>query len=128
MSRSWTRAIAILLLILTLVVVMLMATAWTMLPLDRTSISIDGDTFSLVDIIGTHTLVFFVIAVAAVVFALVVALACGALGLGLGAIGLAFGIVVTLGTLALVAAPFAFAVWLVWRLLRSSPAPVPARP
>ena len=128
MSRSWTRAIGILLLILTLVVAMLVATAWTMLPLDRTSISIDGDTFSLADITGTHTLVFFVIAVAAVVFALVVALACGALGLGLGAIGLAFGIVVTIGSLALVAAPFAFAVWLVWRLLRAAPAPMPARP
>jgi hypothetical protein len=128
MSRAWRRAFGILLLILTLVVAALMVTAWTLLPLDRTSISIDGDTFSLADLTGTHTLVFFVIAVAAVVFALVVALACGALGLGLGAIGLAFGIVVTLGSLALVAAPFAFAIWLVWRLVRSSPAPVPARP
>ncbi len=127
MSRSLRRAIGILLLVLTLVVALLMVTAWTMLPLDRTSISIDGDTFSLADITGTHTLVFFVIAVAAVVFALVVALACGALGLGLGAIGLAFGIVVTLGTLALVAAPFAFAVWLVWRLVRPASAPLPAR-
>ena len=127
MSRPWRRAAGILLLILALVVAALMVTAWTMLPLDRTSISIDGDTFSLADLTGTHTLVLFVIAVAAVVFALVVALACGALGLGLGALGLAFGIVVTLGTLALVAAPFAFAVWLVWRLVRPSPAPLPAR-
>ena len=75
MSRPWRRAIGILLLILTLVVAALMATAWMTLPLDRTTISIDGDTFSLADLTGTHALVFFVVAVAAVVFALVLALA-----------------------------------------------------
>jgi len=127
MSRPWKRAFGILLLILTLVVTALMVAAWTVLPLDHTSITIDGETFSLADLTGTHAVVFFVVAVAAVVFALVVALAAGAVGLGFGAIGVAFGLIVTLGTLALVASPFAFVVWLVWRLVRTAPAPVPAR-
>jgi hypothetical protein len=127
MSPTWKRALGILLLILTLVVVALMATAWALLPLDRTAITIDGDTFSLADLTGGHAIIFFVVAVAVVVFALVLAITAGALGLGLGVIGLAFGLVVTLGTLALVAAPFAFVVWLVWRLVRTASAPAPAR-
>ena len=128
MSPSWKRALGMLLLVLTLVVIALMATAWALLPLDHTSITIDGDTFSLADLTGGHALMFFVVAVMVVVFALALALAAGAFGLGLGVIGLAFGLIVTLGTLALFAAPFAFVVWLVWRLVRPQPMPVVARP
>jgi hypothetical protein len=128
MSPSWKRALGILLLILTLIVAALMATAWALLPLDRTSVTIDGDTFSLADLTSGHALIFFFVAVAVVVFALALALAAGAFGLGLGVIGLAFGLVVTLGTLALVAAPFALVVWLLWRLVRPRPTPVVARP
>jgi hypothetical protein len=127
MSPTWKRALGILLLILTLVVVALMATAWALLPLDRTSVTIDGDTFALADLTGGHATIFFVVVVAVVVFALALALVAGAFGLGLGVIGLTFGLVVTIGTLALVAAPFAFVVWLVWRLVRTASAPVPAR-
>jgi hypothetical protein len=127
MSPSWKRALTMLLLVVTLVVAGLMVAAWSMLPLDRTAIVIDGDRFSLADLTGTHAIVFFVIAVAAVVFAVMVAIAACAFGLGLGALGLAFGGLVTLGTLALVAAPFALVVWLLWRLLRSRRAPTPIR-
>ena len=126
MSRPWRRAFGILLLILTLVVAALLVAGWTMLPLDSTAITIDGETFSLADLTGTHAVVFFVVAVAAVVFALVVALAAGAFGLGLGALGLAIGMAVTLGVLTLVASPFLLFVWLLWRALRTRRAPVVA--
>ena len=127
MNPSCKRALAALLLIVTLAVVGLMVAAWTMLPLDRTAITVDGDRFSLADLTGTHAVVFLVVAVAAVVFAVLVALAAGAFGLGLGVLGLAFGGFVALGTLALVAAPFVLFAWLVWRIVRSRPAPQPIR-
>ena len=127
MSLSWKRSLGILLLVLTLFVAALMVAAWTMLPLALTSITIDGETFSLADLTGTHAVAFFVFCVAVGVFALVAAIASAVFGLGLGAIGLAFGLVVTLGTLALVASPFALVVWLLWRLVRIRPAPVAAR-
>ena len=129
MSPSWRRALTILLLTLTLVVAALMITAWAMLPLDRTAITIDGERFSLADLTGTHAAVAFVIAVAAVVFSLVVAIMAAVFGLGLGAVGLAFGGLVAAGSLALVVAPFALVLWLMWRLVRSRPPTVlPARP
>ncbi len=127
MSPSWRRALTIVLLAVTLVVAALMVAAWTMLPLDRTAIVIDGDRFSLADLTGTHTAVFFVIAVAVVVFIVLIAIGAGAFGLGLGVLGLAFGGLVTVGTLALVAAPFALVLWLIWRLVRSRPVPLPIR-
>jgi len=126
MSPSWKGALAVLVLILTLVVAALLATAWTVLPLDSTAITIDGDTFSLADFTGADAVLFFVVAVAALVFALVVALAAGAVGLGLGALGLALGLAVTLGVLTLVASPFLLFVWLLWRGLRTRRMPVPA--
>ena len=122
MSSSWTRALTILLLTLTAAVAGLMVAAWAMLPLDQTALTIEGERFSLADLTGTHAVVFFVIAVAGVVFALLVALAAGALGLGLGVIGLAFGLAVAIGSLALVTSPFLFFVWLVWRFVRTRPA------
>ena len=121
MSPSWRRVLTILLLTLTAVVAALMIAAWTMLPLDGTAITIDGERFSLADLTGRHAAAVFVIALAAVVFGLVVALVATVFGLGLGAVGLAFGGLVAAGTLALVAAPFALVLWLMWRLVRSRP-------
>ncbi len=127
MSPSWKRALTILLLVVTLVVAGLMVAAWSMLPLAHTSITFDGERFSLADLAGTHAVIFFVIAVAAIVFAVMVAIAAGAFGLGLGILGLAFGGLVTVATLALVAAPFALVLWLLWRLVRSRRTPVSIR-
>ncbi|MEO7115745.1 MAG: hypothetical protein ABIZ18_07785 [Caldimonas sp.] len=127
MSPSWKRALVILLLVVTLVVAGLMVAAWSMLPLAHTSITFDGDRFSLADLASTHAVVFFAIAVVAVVFAVMVAIAAGAFGLGLGLLGLAFGGLVTVGTLALVAAPFALVVWLLWRLTHPRASTTPIR-
>ncbi len=122
MRTAWPRAVAVLLLIFVLVVALVLAAAWAAIPFDGTTITVDGETFRLADLTGSHPVVFFTIAVAAVVFALLVALSATAFGLGLGALGLAFGLLVTLGTVALVAAPFALALWLLWRLARPRPA------
>ena len=129
MSPSWRRALGIVLLILTLMVAALMVAAWTLLPLDHTSITIGGETYSLADLSGTNVVAFFVIAVVVVVFALVAAIGATVFGLGIGALGVAFGLVVTIGTLALVASPFALVIWLVWRFVRTRSAPPqPVRP
>ena len=121
MNPSWKRGLTILMLIVILVAVGLLATAWSMFPLDRTSVTIDGESFSLADLGAAHSIVVFVVALAAVVFAVLVALAAGAFGLGVGALGLAFGLAVTVGVLALVASPFLLFAWLMWRLVRARP-------
>jgi hypothetical protein len=130
MSPSWRRALGIVLLILTLMVAALMVAAWTLLPLDHTSITIGGETYSLADLSGTNVVAFFVIAVVVVVFALVAAIGAAVFGLGIGVLGVAFGLVVTIGTLALVASPFALVIWLIWRFVRTraAPPPLPLRP
>ncbi len=121
MNPSWKRALTILLLTVTVIVAGLMVAAWSMLPLDRTAVTIEGETFSLADLTGTDAIVFFVIAVAAVVFAVMVAIAAGAFGLGVGALGLALGLAITLAALAFVASPFIVFAWLAWRALRHRP-------
>jgi hypothetical protein len=115
-------------LILVLVVAAVALAAWALLPLDHISITVDGETFSLAELTGTHAGAFFVAVFVLVVLALVLALLAGVFGLGLGAIGIAVGLVTTLGTLALIAAPFAFVVWLVWRLAQPQPERVGAHP
>ena len=123
MIKTLSRALAIGLLMLTVVVTILMAAAWTTLPLDRVSLDLHGETFSLADLAGTHAFLFFVGAVAAVAIALVAAFALTVFGLCLGALGIAVGLVATIASLALVVAPFALIGWLLWRLLRGRPAP-----
>jgi hypothetical protein len=71
---------------------------------------------------GTHAFLFFVGAVGAVVIALIAAFVLTIFGLCLGALGIAVGLVATIGSLALVVAPFALIGWLIWRLLRREPA------
>ena len=122
MIKTLSRALAIGLLVLTVVVTILMAAAWTTLPLDRVALDLHGESFSLADLAGTHAFLFFVGAVAAVVIALVAAFVLTIFGLCLGALGIAIGLVATIGSLALVVAPFALIGWLFWRLLRREPA------
>ena len=127
MSPSLKRVLAILLLVLMLVVAGVIAAAWALLPLDSTVVTIDGERFAFGELSGTASVVFVVIAVAVVVFALVAAITAGVFGLGLGVLGLAFGGLVTLATLAFVAAPIVLVGWLIWRAARTRPAPVAMR-
>jgi hypothetical protein len=123
MMKTWSRALGISLLVLTAIVTLLMAAAWSTLPLDHTSITLHGETFSLADLSGSSAVLFFVLAVAGVVLAVVAGLAAAIVGLSIGALGVALGLVVTVASLALVASPFALILWLLWRALRPRPAP-----
>ncbi|HEV7575073.1 MAG TPA: hypothetical protein VGO85_03440 [Caldimonas sp.] len=129
MIKAWARALAILILMLTVVVTVLMAMAWTMLPLDGVAVTLHGQTFSLDDLQGARKVLFFLMAVVVVVIALLAALAAIVVGLGFGALGMVIGLIATVGSVALVMAPFALVGWLLWRLFRSRPtATVVARP
>ena len=122
-STSWSRAAAMLLLVLALVIAALLVAAWTFLPLDDVGLTVHGETFSLADLHGTSAVLFFVAVVATGIFALVRGDGRGRRrpvlrrdrpgdrpGGGDRA-------------LALVAAPFVLIGWLVWRALRTRPAP-----
>jgi hypothetical protein len=121
---SWSRAAATLLLVLGLVIAALLAAAWAMLPLEHVALTLDGESFSLADLHGTSAVLFFVAAVAVMMSAFVAVMFAVVVGLGFGAIGL----VATIASLALIAAPFILVGWLVWRALRARPAPAITRP
>ena len=124
--KPWSRALAIALLVLTLVVATLITMAWFSLPLDGITITVHGQTFSLAELRGPQVAVALSIAVAAVVVAIVVALVMVVVGLVFGALGLAFGLLSAAASLAVVLAPFALIVWLLWRVFHDRPAPVAA--
>ncbi len=117
---SWSRAAATLLLVLGLVIAALLAAAWAMLPLEHVALTLDGESFSLADLHGTSAVLFFVAAVAVMMSAFVAVMFAVVVGLGFGAIGL----VATIASLALIAAPFILVAWVVWRALRARPAPL----
>lgn len=127
--KAWHRGVAILLVSLFLVVSVVLAMAWYALPLEGITITADGETFSLVELIrGPRGVVLFFVAVAAVVVAIVAALTMAVVGLGFGALGLAFGLITALASLALVAAPFVLIGWLLWRLFHQRPSAVATGP
>jgi len=122
--KSWGRALTIALLILTLVVAVLITMAWFSLPLEGITVTVDGQTFSLADLRGPQVAIGLCITVAAVVFAIVVALVAVVVGLALGALGIAFGLLTAAASLAVVLSPFALIAWLLWRQFHDRPAPV----
>jgi hypothetical protein len=127
--KAWHRGVTILLVLLTLVVSVVLAAAWFALPLDGITVTWSGQTFPLVELMqGPRAVVFFFLAVAAVVIAIVAALSMVVVGIGFGAIGLAFGLLTALASLALVVAPFALLGWLLWRLFRPRPAAIATGP
>jgi hypothetical protein len=127
MITSLARGVAIALLVLIAAATMLILTAWTTLPLDRVTVAIDGETHSLADLQGGHAAAFLAAAVALLVVApIATGLAIG-VGLAFAALGIATGLAAAAAALALAASPLLLLGWLLWRLLRSRPAPaVPA--
>ena len=127
--NAWHRGVWILLIVLTLAVSVAMAFAWFALPLDGITVTAGGETYALVDLLhGPRGVVFFFVAVAAVVIAIVAALSMVVVGNGFGALSHAFGLLTALAALALVAAPFVLIGWLLWRFFRQRPAGVASRP
>jgi hypothetical protein len=118
---GWGRARGVLALFTLVALVVVLAGAWSMLPLDRTTIVIDGETISLSGISGWHAGLAIVAAVAAVLLALVVAALAVVLGLGLAVFGIVIAMLSVVGALALVASPALLLGWLIWRLFRRAP-------
>jgi len=127
--NAWHRGVWALLAVLTVVVSVAMAIAWFALPLEGITVTAGGETYALVDLLhGPRGVVFFFVAVAAVVIAIVAALSMAVVGIGFGALGLVFGLLTALASLVAVAAPFALIGWLLWRYFRQRPDAVASRP
>ncbi|MGZ5267565.1 MAG: hypothetical protein ACXWCC_12320 [Caldimonas sp.] len=123
---GWGGTIAILLLLAFAAIVAGLAIGLAALPLEHTTISVDGRTFSLADIdawdvapaiaaIGVAVMVALVVGGLAVVFALLAA-----------ALSILVALVAVVATLALVASPALLLVWAIWRLARPAAGPRPA--
>ncbi|HEY2558803.1 MAG TPA: hypothetical protein VGI48_03730 [Caldimonas sp.] len=117
MNRWWSRAGAALLL-LALVVIAVLTVAWAALPLDGTTITVDGETFSLANLSGGQLVAAFAIAIVATIAALLVAAFAVVVGLAVAVLGVAVGMLAAAASLALVASPLLLVGWLVWRVMR----------
>jgi len=108
-------------LVLVVVVAMAIAALWFALPIVDTTISIDGEHFSLANLSGGELVLAFVAAVLAALAALAVGALATALGLAAGALGIGLGVLATVAVLAIVASPLLLVGWLVWRAARRRP-------
>jgi hypothetical protein len=124
MKRVWS-ILGWMSLVLVVVVAATVAALWLALPLVSTTISIDGESFSLANLSGGELALAFVAAVLASLAALAVGALATALGLAAGALGIGLGLVATVAVLALVASPFLLVGWLVWRAARRRPRALP---
>jgi len=117
MNRWWSRA-ATALALLAIFIAALLAVAWFALPLDGTTITIDGETFSLADLSAWQVVATFAFGVAVALAALLVAAVAVLLALVVAVLGIGVGVLATVASLALVASPFLLVGWLVWRAVR----------
>ena len=117
MKRVWS-ILGWMSLVLVIVVAAIVAALWLALPLVSTTISIDGESFSLANLSGGELALAFVAAVLASLAALAVGALATALGLAAGALGIGIGLLATVAVLALLASPFLVVGWLVWRAAR----------
>ena len=117
MKRVWS-ILGWMTLVVALILGATIAALWLALPLDGTTISIDGETFSLANLSGGELALAFVAAVLAALLALAIGALAAVLGLAAGAIGIGLGILAAVAALALVASPFLLIGWLVWRAVR----------
>jgi hypothetical protein len=108
-------------LVLVLVIGAAIAVLWLALPLDGTTITIDGESFSLSNLTGGELALAFVAAILASLAALAIGVLAAALGIVAGAIGIGLGVLVAVAALAIVATPFLLVGWLVWRATRRRP-------
>jgi len=118
---AWGRVFAALFLLAVLALVVILAIAWSALPLEHTTITIDGETIALSDIEGWRAAVVLAGAVVAVLFGLVVAALAVVFAVGLAALGVIIAVLAVLVSLALCASPLLLVGWLIWRLVRPAP-------
>jgi hypothetical protein len=117
MSRWLIRA-ALAVLLLAIVVAVALTAAWLSLPLEGTTISVDGDSFSLASLRGDHVVAAFAIALVVALVASIVAAAVLAFTLVVVLLATGVALLVTVASLAIVASPLLFVGWLVWRATR----------
>jgi len=123
---AWGRAVAIALLLAFLAIVVGMAVAWSFLPLDHTTITIDDETVRLSGIDGWRIAVAIAAASAGVLIALVIGALAVVFGLLAAALSIAVALAIVVATLALVASPVLVLVWAIWRVARPSNSGRPA--
>jgi len=116
----WGRLLAMTLLLATIVVTALGVFAWSTLPLEHTTINMDGDIVSLSNVGGWQAMLlvaglFVAALVAVIVVALIIVLALAA-----AAIGIIVAIGTALATLLVAVSPALLVLWLLWRAFRPS--------
>lgn len=117
---AWGRALATSLLLAFVAVAVALTLAWSILPLDHTTISIDDETVRLSGIEGWHVALVIGAASAAVLIALVVGALAIVFGLLAAAFSIALALAIVIATLALVASPLLIVAWAIWRVARPS--------
>jgi hypothetical protein len=120
-NPGWGRAVAALALLTLVALVVVLAAVWSLLPLEHTTIAVDGETISLSGISGWHAALAIAAVVVAVLLALVVAALAIVLALGLAVFGIVVAMLSVAGVLALGVSPLLLLGWLIWRLVRRSP-------
>jgi hypothetical protein len=125
MKRVWS-ILGWTMLVLVVVIGAAIAALWLALPLDSTTISIDGESFSLANLSGGELALAFVAAILASLAALAIGALAAVLGIAAGALGIGLGVLAAVSALAIVASPFLLVGWLVWRAVRRRPQAVAA--
>ncbi len=123
---AWGRAVAIALLLAFVAIVVGMAVAWSFLPLDHTTITIDDETVRLAGIDGWRIAVVIAAASAGVLIALIIGALAVVFGLLAAALSIAVALAIVVAALALVASPVLLVVWAIWRVARTSNSGRPA--
>jgi len=117
MKRVWS-ILGWMSLVLVVIIGASIAALWLALPLDGTTISIDGERFALANLSGGELALAFVAAILASLVALAIGALAAVLGLAAGAIGIGLGAFAAVAALAIVASPFLLVAWLVWWAMR----------
>lgn len=115
---GWGRAFAALVLFALVALVVVLALVWAALPLQHTTITINGETIALSGIEGWRAALVITAAVVAVLVGLVVAALAVVFAVGVAALGVVVSVLAVLASLALLASPLLFIGWLIWRLVR----------
>jgi hypothetical protein len=118
---AWGSVFAVLLLCALVALVTVLALVWAALPLEHTTITVDGRTIALSGIEGWRAALAIAAAVFAVFMALVVAALVVVFAVGVALLGIVVSTLAVLASLALAASPLVLIGWLIWRLVRPAP-------
>ena len=118
---GWGGSVALLLLLAFAAIVAVLAIGWAALPLEHTTISVDGREFNLGDVDAWSIAPVIGVVAVALMIVLVIGGIAIAFALVTAALSVLVAVVAVVATLALVASPALLVVWALWRLSRSAP-------